>query len=103
MPTTHVEGPQHRLQVIARVLTGVVGVWAFTWAFAAFGVAALYALGMDFHQAEGTLYVVGFLLFLCLFLWTFATRHLAAVAVCLLAGTALLTAAAWLIQQSVVA
>ncbi|MEM6484237.1 MAG: hypothetical protein AAF662_04550 [Pseudomonadota bacterium] len=57
------------------MLTGIVGVWACVYAFAAFGVARLQALGVDFHEAEGTIYVIGSLLFMGLSLWTFATQH----------------------------
>jgi hypothetical protein len=90
-------------QVTARVLAGVFGAYAFTWGFAAVGVAALVGLGVEYHDAEMGVLMLAFLLFLGLFLWSFAANSLARVWVVLAGGAALQFAVAWAIQRAILA
>lgn len=87
--------------VTARVTAGIVGSYAFTWGFAAAGVAALVALGVDFHDAEMGVHMLSFLMFLGLFLWSFAAARIARVWAVLAGGSALMFTAAWAIQRAI--
>lgn len=66
-------------KVLGRVSAGLLGSYAFTWCFAALGIAALVALGVDFHEAETGVRLLAFLVFLGVFLWAFAAASLARV------------------------
>lgn len=81
----------------------LLGSYAFTWGFTALGVAGLVALGVDFHEAETALMLLAFLLFLPLFLWSFASPRQGRVMVLLFGGAALMTSAAWGLQRVLLA
>lgn len=88
-------------EVTARVTAGVFGAYAFTWGFAAAGVAALVGLGVEYHDAEMGVLMLAFLLFLGLFLWSFTAARIARVWTVLAGGAALQFAAAWAIQRAI--
>jgi hypothetical protein len=88
-------------QVTARVTAGVFGAYAFTWGFAAAGVAALVGLGVGYHDAEMGVLMLAFLIFLGLFLWSFAAASIVRVWAVLGVGAALLFTAAWAIQRAI--
>jgi len=90
-------------QVTARVLAGVFGAYAFTWGFAAAGVAALVGLGAEYHDAEMGVLMLAFLVFLGLFLWSFSATSIARVWAVLAGGAAVLFTAAWAIQRAILA
>jgi len=79
----------------------LVGSFAFTWGLVAVGVSGLVALGVDYHEAEVTLMLLAFLVFLPLFLWSFASPRQGRVMALLFGGAALMTSAAWAIQRAV--
>lgn len=81
----------------------LTGSYVFTWGFVSLGVSGLAALGVDCHEAEVTLMLLAFLVFLPLFLWSFASRRQGRVMVLLFGGAALMTSAAWAIQRAVLA
>jgi hypothetical protein len=93
----------HRAATVGRVLAGIFGAYAFAWGFAAAGVAALVGLGAEFHDAEMGVLMLAFLLFLCMFLWSFAAASLVRVWAVLAGGAALQFAAAWAIQRAILA
>jgi len=84
-------------------LLGLSGSYAFTWGFTALGVAGLVALGVDFHEAETTLLLLAFLVFLPLFLWGFAAACFTRVWVVLFGGAVFMAAAAWGLQRVLLA
>lgn len=88
-------------EVTARVTAGIFGSYAFTWGFAAAGVAALVGLGVEYHDAEMGVLMLAFLVFLGLFLWSFAATSLVRVWAVLAGGAALLFTAAWAIQRAI--
>lgn len=96
----HALTPAH---ITGRVLAGIFGSYAFTWGFAAAGVAALVSLGADYHDAEMGVLMFAFLVFLGLFLWTFAARSLWRVCAVQAGGAALLFTTAWAIQRALLA
>ncbi|KOF52716.1 iron uptake protein [Achromobacter sp. DMS1] len=81
-----------------RVAAALLGGYAFTWGFISLGVAGLFAAGMEFHDAEHLSYILGFLVFLAVFLWAFSARGLARVWTMLAGGGALMAGAASLVQ-----
>lgn len=83
-----------------RVAAALLGGYAFTWGLTAFGMAGLVALGVDFHEAELTLMLLAFPVFLGLFLWAFAAVSVVRVWAVLISGAVLMTAAAWGLQRS---
>ena len=88
--------------VLGRIGAGVLGGYVFTWGFMALSLAGLYALGAPFHDSEAVGAILGFLLFLTVFLWAFAARNLNTVWVVLVGGGLLMTGVATLIQRSLV-
>lgn len=94
----HALTPAH---IVARVTAGIFGSYTFTWGFAAAGVAALVGLGVEYHDAEMGVLMLAFLVFLGLFLWSFAAASIARVWAVLAGGAALMFTAAWAIQRAV--
>ena len=84
---------------LIRVAAALFGGYAFTWGLIALGTAGVFAAGMEFHDAEHLSAMLGFLVYLTVFLWAFAARRLALVWAVLLGGGALMAGAASLIQQ----
>lgn len=100
-PTPQDAAPRGRTQlaVLHRLAAALLGSYAFTWGFTALGVAALVALGVDFHEAETAMLLLAFLVFLGLFLWAFAATQLSRVWAVLGGGALCMTAAALAWQQ----
>ncbi len=80
--------------VAGRVLAALLGGYAFCWGFIALGIAALFAVGMEFHDAEHLASMLAFLLYVGVFLWAIAARSLARVWLVLLGGGATMAALA---------
>lgn len=91
-----------RLQIPLRLLTALLGGYAFTWGFIACAVAALYTAGMAFHDGERLSYMLAFLLYPGLFLWAFATPRLGRAALVLFVGGGLMAGLGSLLQQRLV-
>ncbi|MBK1674982.1 iron uptake protein [Ectothiorhodospira shaposhnikovii] len=87
------------LFVVARIAAALLGGYAFTWGFTAFGITGLVALGGDFHEAETALMLIAFLVYLPLFLWAFVATSLFRVWAVLGGGALVMTAVAWGLQQ----
>ncbi len=94
--------PRPRLHIALRIAAAVLGGYAFTWGFMALGMAGLFALGLEFHDAESLSAIVGILLYLAVFLWAFAARSLRRVWLVLAGGGALMAGAASLVQWGLV-
>ena len=91
-----------RLHIAGRVGAAVLGGYAFAWGMVAAVTAALFAAGVDFHDAEFLGAVVGLLSYLVVFLWAFAARRLAMVWLVLAGGGAVLAGTASLVQSFLV-
>ena len=85
-------------QVSSRIAAAILGGYAFTWGLMALGVALLFAAGMEFHDAEHLGYIIGFLVYLSVFLWAFASRSLMRVWLLLAGGGVSMALSASLIQ-----
>ena len=101
--TTVTAGATPRLAVLGRVLAALLGGYAFCWGIAALCTAGAYALGMHFHDAEHLGGILAILSFVGVFLWAFGARRIAPVWAVLLAGGALMTGLASLIQAHLLA
>ncbi|MES2532349.1 MAG: iron uptake protein [Pseudomonadota bacterium] len=88
------------MNVALRIAAGMLGGYAFTWGFIALVIGLLFAADLDFHDAEAAGYILGFIVFLVVFLWAFAARSVARVWLVLAGGGALMTGAAWLMQRA---
>jgi hypothetical protein len=85
----------------SRILAALLGGYACTWGITSLGIAGLVFLGVDFHDAEASMFMLAFLCFLGLFLWAFTVTSVTRVWLSLLGSAALMTVAAWLLQRSV--
>lgn len=83
-----------------RLLATLPTCYAFTWGLVAFGIAALVAGGVDYHEAETAMMLLGFAQFVPLFLWAFASKQPGRVWTILVGGAAGLPAAAWALQRA---
>jgi hypothetical protein len=90
------------MQTALRTVAAILGGWIFTWGFVACGTAALVGLGVEFHDAETALLMLGLLLFLAVFLWTFAARSVLRVCAVLVGGAVFFNTAALLLQRAIV-
>lgn len=88
------------LQTVNRIIAAIVGGYAFTWATIALGIAVMVAMGIDFHEAETGMSLIAFLVFLGLFLWTFAAESMIRVWLVLAGGATLMMVMALLLQNS---
>ncbi|CAM4255859.1 Iron uptake protein [Bordetella tumbae] len=91
-----------QIHIAGRIGAALLGGYVFTWGGIALGVAGLFAAGMEFHDAEHLCNILGFLVFLVVFLWAFAARSMPRVWLVLLGGGGLMTASASLIQHMLV-
>lgn len=83
-----------------RIAAGMLGGYAFTWGFIALAIGLLVAARFDFHDAETLGTILGFLVFLVVFLWAFAARSVVRVWSVLAGGGASMAGAAWLVQRA---
>lgn len=88
--------------VVSRVLAAIFGCYAFVWGVVALGVAALNGLGVEYHAAEQAMMILAFILYLVLFLWTFAAASLWRVWLVLVPGSAVMLAVAWQLQRMII-
>ena len=88
--------------IAARTAVAILGGYAFTWGVISLGIAALYGAGMEFHDAEHLFYILGFLVFLTAFLVAFATQGLRRIALVLVGGGVLMSAAASWVQSLII-
>ena len=88
-----------RSDIVWRTLAAVFGGYAFTWGLIAFGMAAMVAADMEFHDAEHLTAIIGFLVFLTIFLTAFAARNIGRVWLVLAGGAVVMASAAELIKN----
>lgn len=86
--------------IVIRIGAGMLGGYSFTWGFMALTISLLFAADVDLDDAETLSYILGFIIFLVIFLWAFAARSVARVWLLLAGGGALMTGTAWLVQRA---
>lgn len=87
------------VHVIARIAASLVGSYAFVWGFVSLGVAVGVRTGMPYDEAQTSVFLLAFLVFLSCFCWAFVAARLALVWTVLLGGGALTTAAAFFLAR----
>jgi hypothetical protein len=101
MRTTAVAtAPLTRKHVIGRIAASLLGGWAFVWGFATLGVTGLVSMGQPYGEAHTATMLLAVMVFLVVFCWAFAAASLTRVWAVLAGGAGLMTAAAWLLQRS---
>ena len=88
------------MNIALRIAAGMLGGYAFTWGFIALAIGLLFAADLDFHDAEALGYILGFIVFLVVFLWAFAARSVLRVWGVLAGGGALMAGGASLVQHA---
>lgn len=97
--------PNHPVQLrnaaaTVRLMRVLLGSFCFTWGLVALGVAVQVALGVSYHEAEVAMMLLAFVVFVPLFLWSFAAAGQARVAGLLFGAAMSMAAAAWVIQRA---
>jgi hypothetical protein len=92
----------HTFIIISRIVASLFGGYTFTWGFTVLGIAGLVVLGVDFHEAETGMYMLALLVFLGVFLWTFATTSLLRVWAVLVGGGTAMAGVAWALQRTLI-
>ena len=87
-------------QVSSRILAGVLGSYAFTWGFVAFGSACLLRAGLEFHGATDLASMLGFLVYLAAFCFAFIAARLKRVWILLAGGGVVMTIAGWWLSRA---
>ncbi|HEY7772217.1 MAG TPA: iron uptake protein [Marinagarivorans sp.] len=87
------------LSLVARIAASLVGGYAFTWGVITLGITTLVALGSEYEQAYLTFKLLGFVLFLGLFLWSFIAKSVTLLWLTLGGGALVMTTLAWLLQN----
>ncbi len=86
--------------IVSRIFASLVGGYLFTWGLIAVVIAALVPLGVEFHDAEMAMLILGLLVYLSLFLWGMASNRLVRLWLVLFGGGLIMTVLAGVIQQS---
>ncbi|MEM0912271.1 MAG: iron uptake protein [Pseudomonadota bacterium] len=84
---------------VYRLPASVLGTYAFCWGLVAFGMALFSLFGLNFHDAESLMMMVGLTVYLIVFLWVFAAKNAVRIGILLAILGAVMTAIAWLIQH----
>lgn len=87
-------------QISSRILAGVLGSYAFTWGFIAFGSAGLLRVGLEFHEATDLASMLGFLVYLTALCFAFIAASLKRVWIVLAGGGAAMTIAGWWLSRA---
>ncbi len=89
----------HTINIISRSAAAIFGGYLFAWGVTVFGIAGLVALGVDFHDAETGMFMLALLVFLGMFLWTFAASSVLRVWLVLAGGGAAMIGAGLALQS----
>lgn len=105
-PATHPDHPHTERallrRVIARVGAAVFGGYAFAWGLIAAATSALFAAGLEFHDAEFLANAMGLLAYLVALLWAFTVRSVVRSWLVLVGSGALMAAGASLLKAALV-
>ncbi len=85
------------------ILTAIVCGYVFTWGFITLGVTGLVFIGIDFHTAEISLYMLAFIIYTIIFLWFFTFKKLWYAGVVFLSCGLLMTLAGYSLQNFLLA
>jgi len=85
--------------IASRIFVSLVGGYLFTWGLIAVVIAALVPLGVEFHDVEMGMLMLGLLLYLSLFLWGMASNKLIRLWLVLFGGGVMMTVLASALQH----
>ncbi len=85
-----------------RTVVSLLGSYTFVWGFLTLGIAASVAAGAAYEEAYTGFKLLAFLLYLALFLWSFATKYLLRGSLILFGGGAAMTALALILQNQLI-
>ena len=91
----------HTLNIISRSAAAIFGGYLFTWGVTVLGIAGLVALGVEFHDAEMGMFMLGILTFLGMFLWAFAASSVMRVWLVLAGGGAAMIGIGMALQRMI--
>lgn len=89
------------VNVVSRIAAAVFGGYAFVWGFTTLLIAVALSLRLPYGDAQTTAYLLAFLVFLGVFIWSFAARRVGLVWAVLAGGGVLMTSLAWGLTRSV--
>lgn len=92
----------HTFTIISRFAASLFGGYLFAWGVTVFGIAGLVALGVDFHEAETGMFMLAILVFLAMFLWSFAASSLLRVWLVLVGGGAAMIGLGLALQRALI-
>ena len=91
--------PSRGWQVGSRIAAAILGGYLFVWGFTTFGIALGLAIGSTYGDAQTTMYLLAFIVFLIAFIWAFTSARLWRIWAVLAGGGSLMTGSAWLITS----
>jgi hypothetical protein len=86
-------------QTGSRIAAAILGGYLFVWGFTTLGISLGLAAGSTYGDAQTSMYLLAFIVFLIAFIWAFASPRLWRIWAVLAGGGALMTGAAWLITS----
>lgn len=89
------------VNVVSRIAAAVLGGYAFVWGFTTLLIAVALSLRLPYGDAQTTAYLLAFLVFLGVFLWSFAARRVGLVWAVLAGGGVTMTTLAWGLTRTV--
>ncbi|HEU5133601.1 MAG TPA: hypothetical protein VFU13_00530 [Steroidobacteraceae bacterium] len=89
--------PRRLVVTLSRIAAAVLGGYLFVWGLVALSIAGLASLGLDYDQAWMLAMLLAFLVYLVVFIWSFAARRLVLVWLVLLGGGTAMTVGAQLL------
>lgn len=92
-------GRRQALSLLSRIAASLLGGWVFTWGFVSLGISLLVAVGVRYGDAQTLLYLLAFLVFLGMFLWSFAAASVLRVWLVLAGGGGAMAGSAWLLMR----
>jgi len=87
------------LPLVSRIGASLLGGYLFVWGFTVAAIMLASLAGMSYEDARTLAYLLAFLVYLAVFLWAFAERHLLRVWLRLAGGGSLLSALAWCLAR----
>ena len=90
------------IDIANRLAVALLGGYIFTWGLVSFGMAGLAVLGVDFHNAEITMLILAFFIYLVVFLLAFYFKNLLKLWLVFGLGGGLMMLIAWSSQAWIV-
>ena len=83
--------------IVSRIAASFLGGYVFIWGVVSLVITLSVSLGAQYDDAQQTVMLIAFLLFLLVFIWSYAERSLFRIWSVLGGGGLLMTLLAWLV------